>query len=529
MKNANPSLSTVSDADHFLQACVDYEDEVEWLSRLSSKRENGEKLLRAALVNHDDYDNPAFLNRSVEPVLRRLASEVLSRGVHKASVDALLVSLLLEEEVWANALIAALGRKQITKPETIGWMVLQVAARSQLARSPSSRTLIIDTIRALRSYGNGYEHIAGQIATVCGMDDEQQPGAGNRGGGAAAAAAAAPRSLSDLQGIRGAGGRHDNDKVNFRDVSIVPTPSELLHNDPFLPLAAGTPGNPVESEATTLDRAFRLLREEFVAPLREELSQVNNSQRSFNRARILHYFSGKPHWEDPVPPAGAAAAASAGGYQRAPSRMIDKGHLCVTFDHFQGGASRKASFWDDKKRQLGFQALVCFVVKGKITCFGVVCERDSGALAKQQPRIGIAPTSDADLRKALQLQMYDVEFTMVQVDASFFACEPIMRSLQRLTRVPFAEELVHYHSGAGQPLAKPEYTDPRYLRMMERLEHEPLSVVCPSAMAGVQFDPSQEAAVLRCLRQRVALTQGPPGTGSWRAPHTYTRTCSWEQ
>ena len=65
-----------------------------------------------------------------------------------------------------------------------------------------------------------------------------------------------------------AGGRHDNDKKDYRSISIVPTCQEFLCDaDPYLPL-------PVEdglaTEAFLLDRHFRLLREDLIGPSKEE-------------------------------------------------------------------------------------------------------------------------------------------------------------------------------------------------------------------------------------------------------------------
>ena len=75
---------------------------------------------------------------------------------------------------------------------------------------------------------------------------------------------------------RGPGGRHSNDHINFREISIVPTMDELLTGEmPFLPRAPGQDdgrdrgfldGDP---ETQLLDRHFRLLREDLISTVRE--------------------------------------------------------------------------------------------------------------------------------------------------------------------------------------------------------------------------------------------------------------------
>lgn len=75
------------------------------------------------------------------------------------------------------------------------------------------------------------------------------------------------------------GGRHDNDNPDFRAVVIVPTLEEVTCADPpYLPPLAAVEAAQTEEarEALTLDRQFRLLREDAVAPLREEVLKMQS-------------------------------------------------------------------------------------------------------------------------------------------------------------------------------------------------------------------------------------------------------------
>jgi len=74
------------------------------------------------------------------------------------------------------------------------------------------------------------------------------------------------------------GGRHSNDHVSFRQISVLPTVDEVFAaTPPFLPRArADAAFLRADPEAQFLDRNFRLLREDFLSPLRESLqSQVS--------------------------------------------------------------------------------------------------------------------------------------------------------------------------------------------------------------------------------------------------------------
>jgi len=70
------------------------------------------------------------------------------------------------------------------------------------------------------------------------------------------------------------GGRHSNDHADFRRISVLPTTDEVFATTPpFLPRASPDEAFLREdTEAQLLDRNFRLLREDFLAPLRESLT-----------------------------------------------------------------------------------------------------------------------------------------------------------------------------------------------------------------------------------------------------------------
>ena len=76
-------------------------------------------------------------------------------------------------------------------------------------------------------------------------------------------------TLSEIKNsqLKSAGGRHDNDKEDFRSIAILPTCQEFSCDaDPYLPLPVD---NGVATEAFVLDRNFRLLREDLIGPSKE--------------------------------------------------------------------------------------------------------------------------------------------------------------------------------------------------------------------------------------------------------------------
>jgi hypothetical protein len=294
------------------------------------------------------------------------------------------------------------------------------------------------------------------------------------------------------------GGRHDNDSENFREISIVPTPAELLCKlQTYIPSTFHPPSadkaisiSPKEAsrlEVTFIDRHFRLLREDMVGPLREELHKALNDD--YTRLMRLH---------------GRVYVCNV---TTKPSPNIQ-----IEVDMSKGLAERikklkpheRSTYWDNGqgRRCLSKQSLVILGRGDHIVALGVVVERDSAKMAKHTKlQVGIEfQRSSLDtvipflgtvgLPGAPHLADW-----LYSSSISYFNYEPVLKRLKKIPTVPFREELV---LGLGDQL--------------HSLPHarQPLS---NSLRQKVESDPSQLAAVEAALRTRVALVQGPPGTG----------------
>jgi hypothetical protein len=87
-----------------------------------------------------------------------------------------------------------------------------------------------------------------------------------------------------------------------------------------------------------------------------------------------------------------------------------------------------------------------------------------------------------------------------QASAALFAYEPVLKGLQEMVEIPFADELLH----GNLPLLLDDALD------------------IPTAIrAKLSSDPSQLAAVKTALLYRVALIQGPPGIHIYIAVSSY--------
>lgn len=270
------------------------------------------------------------------------------------------------------------------------------------------------------------------------------------------------------------GGRHDNDHADYRRVALIPTPAELdapSTRPPYLPLEADANRFLEDDEAHLLDKQFRLLREDLVNPLKRKLEEALRKPTD-----LLH-------------------SAQFVGAALLPSPCI---RLRFQVPEKMSKTKDKSDFWDDS-RLLQYGTVVGLFQDGENPLFGRVADRDSKRLAEDQT-IGLM-FNDQFLSKALSWikDASKQNMLLFEISASFFSYEPILKRLQQMSYVPFADEIVHMKP--SQPI---KYADLTALQAALATEVEKLAF---------ELDSSQRNAIDTALHDRVSLIQGPPGTG----------------
>ena len=296
---------------------------------------------------------------------------------------------------------------------------------------------------------------------------------------------------------RGPGGRHSNDYANFRDISIVPTMDELLSAEmPFLPTAPrpGVRGFLADDpETELLDRHFRLLREDFIASVREAQAKETGFSVIFDvkvTGVELHAFRKKEVCEtddeDEIKiihgPGPIGLKLTILRY-RSPQQEIDLVEtLC-------------------RRRQLQNGSLI--VLRNKEDALPLAIGRVVRALREPNElnentarEIGIT-FDNAALTRLINEQR---TLQLVGMPGSFFAYEPVLNCLQKLRTLPFREELL----GEVEESPAPEYFGrENVLRTVEQQMQD----------RDIKLDVAQQAAFEHACSHRVALIVGPPGTG----------------
>ncbi|XP_065610473.1 NFX1-type zinc finger-containing protein 1 [Cyrtonyx montezumae] len=294
----------------------------------------------------------------------------------------------------------------------------------------------------------------------------------------------------------------DRQDDTYRTMTIYPTYDEL-HHDVKPILRPNIVSGRYESTDVYLDTHFRLLREDFIRPLREGILDLLQSfedtslrKKKFDDIRI--YFDTRI-----ITPLCS------------PTGVVYK----VQFDI----KPLKFVRWQNSKRLL-YGSLVCMSKDHFETClFATVSERDSADLAN-----GIVQLSfNAQSRALLADVRPSDSFLMVETTAYFEAYRHVLEGLQEIQEedIPFQKYIVECDVQVKEPAYLTVDTKYNFAPLMEDtlsdeyldgLRRQNIQVLDPSqwpSMETLGLDESQMQALSLALTKELAIIQGPPGTG----------------
>ncbi|KAL2090898.1 hypothetical protein ACEWY4_013161 [Coilia grayii] len=289
---------------------------------------------------------------------------------------------------------------------------------------------------------------------------------------------------------------------DFRTMTIYPTPEEF-HKDEKPFLRPNITSQAYSSGHVYLDTHFRLLREDFVRPLREGIKQLLRSQddmsldgvplrkRRFDDIRV--YFNTRLV----IPlctPTGIA-------YR-------------VQFD------SRPLQFvrWQNSKRLL-YGSLVC-LSKDNFDTFLFATVSDRSVEDLQQGQVLLSFSRDS--RQAVARVQPSDSFLMVETTAYFEAYRYVLEGLQeqQVDELPFQRYIVQCSTDVHPPAYLQE--EPRQYDLTSIAAEDfkdsvqPFNPLSPDAWPSDEqlgLDESQLRALKLALTKEMAIIQGPPGTG----------------
>ena len=292
------------------------------------------------------------------------------------------------------------------------------------------------------------------------------------------------------------------DYSEYRSITILPSTIEI--NEMMPPKLHP---NIVEGRYDTwehyYDTQFKLLKEDFVAPLRRGVCGFREGLRGRDISDVRVYydviFTGLMFSADGIV-------------------------LSVQFD----SSKLHRVNWEHSKRLI-FGSLLCFSCNNfEAVMFASVVDRDAKKLREGKLTVKMECTSDI-LSLALSKDDY---YTMIESQAHYETYYHILHSLQKaeFDIMPFTEILIESKCSEVQPPqymcltedTKIEHPQPVF-NMKDALGMTDLSSMCHSfdvsrsecwpSVDQVQLDQSQLEAMKMALTQKVSVIQGPPGTG----------------
>lgn len=291
------------------------------------------------------------------------------------------------------------------------------------------------------------------------------------------------------------GGRHDNDHLDFHKISILPTADELQSNELAFIRPSHVLENP-QNESTRvalhLDNQFRLLREDMVFEMREEIQMMLGKKKGHHRGVTIKNLK------------------VIGVHCGQQGKRCNWGIVVECNEdlpQFFRVKDRK-KYLDDHRNFLKHQSLGCLYIGGEIAAFPII-NRDEELLVKKNPRIILQLENEESIKKALRKLQMKGDITLVQIDTAVFAYEPVLRALQQASTLPLSEELLLWKQDTIVSEARLQAT-----HVVDTIRSNP-GVDLRSLLGGsdsIRLDVSQTESLLSGLIQRLSLIQGPPGT-----------------
>ena len=421
----------------------------------------------------------SFINDSLSPLLNYLEEPALKQLCGGQLLRHILQAIVEPPTLW-NAVIQAQRDRALRKDSLRGfsWLLLE------LQSLPGEQSSTYQDVARLVTEDRSLTESTSVQVRVLGQKIKH-----------ALQALASPRS----KGIeRGPGGRHDNDFLDCREIAILPTADELSSSDtPFYRRAVDVAeAEKEEREATHVDNQFRLLREDMLGELRNDLQIARGLLNGYQKSKPVKglVFFG-------------VDCGTQGSRKKPCSVSLRCKEDLPQFSKVP--TNKRKSFVKDTFKFFKHQSVACLIDQEEVVAFGVI-DRNEDHLSEKPPIIDLQFLTEKAFNRALMAAKTSSSLQLVQVDTALFGYKPILLRIQEKRPLQLANDLLFIEPSQAL-LDQPA----RLIEIVENIKRNPVQnlqslLKTPKA---IKLDLSQAASLTAGLTRPVSIIQGPPGTG----------------
>lgn len=467
------TLKTVHDGNRFIESICAQSDPSACVEKLISSPQG----MLAFQMCLRFTSSPTFHNGLATALLRYLQSPPLKIILGGAYLHQIVENIVTPPIFW-HAFVQSFRNRVLNSDaqQCFGWLLCELISLSQdknsgylpLAQDDSIQRVFLESESFdLRALGQRIKHLLSTYALPDQEDEEFGPG-----------------------------GRHDNDFADFHDISIHPTADELLSmEEPFLRRAdmLEDPNTEDRRLILHLDTQFRLLREDMLGEMRDELQIIHGKKQGRHRGLIVDGFT--------------VLDVHCGETKRRQPWSLRFQFQSNLSQLFSCKPKDRKQYLTKNQNIFRHQSLACLMVDGEIVAFPTI-HRDIDQLAAQPPVVTLQFTGKTSTVKALLRLGIGKKLKLIQIDTAVFAFEPILRNLQKLREMPLVDELLLWKP--GHVMSSLSHAPSKLLRQLEVNHNQDIQFILGTTKS-IQLDDSQMQSLLAGLRQSVSLIQGPPG------------------
>jgi hypothetical protein len=466
-------ITNANRAKQFLEALCAQSDCVTCVERLSAKQPSLDALRLA--LRFDTSTN--FINQSVAPFLKYLSDPAIKQ-ISGGQLLHDIVVIIADPPTFWNALVKSQKDGALNEIAGYGfawllWELLSMPSNeaidmTEVAKAVTNNSSLLESsLHETRVLGYKIQHFLKAKASSANANPD------------------AP----------GPGGRHDNDFVDYRETAIFPTADEFMSDaQPFYRQAREIAGaDPEDRVGMHLDNQFRLLREDMLAELRDDVHIATGKKKGRRSPVMLQQLS--------------LAGIECGEPKRWKQCAL-KLHCGMGMEKFAKlSAAQRKTYLKDNPRSLKHQSFGCLLQGDKIVAFAIL-DRDEAGLLETPPAITLQICGDNAVKKLLMALKGKDPVGYVQVDTPFFAYEPVLRCLQDMKDVPLAQFLL-----GSSPDEASQTAIAINSVLLDKLRSEGSSSIQRLFKTDkpIDLDQSQMESLIAGLGQNVSLIQGPPG------------------